>query len=112
MVIADAASKVARTGQLIVTMGSHPTCREGMCVGTKWNRPFRYHARHDRTEIKTIPLPMDWQTFGGTSNPEALERAYFDEINCFVDCIQGKAQWAASRIIASQCNRHSNAGSV
>jgi predicted dehydrogenase len=80
------------TGQLIVTMGSHPTCREGMCIGT--NGIVRFDIMHGMIGRKlSDSSPMDWQTFGGTSDSKALERAYFDEINCFVDCIQGKAQW-------------------
>lgn len=80
------------TGQLIVTMGARRDCREGVCVGT--NGVLRFDivtGQISRQVSETGPSSVN--TFGGTGNRDALERAYFGEINCFVDSILGRDRW-------------------
>jgi predicted dehydrogenase len=73
-------------------MGSKRTCREGLCIGTDAIVHFDILAGVICRQM-TDSLDFDSRTFGGTANRDALERAYFEEINGFVDCIQGKATW-------------------
>jgi predicted dehydrogenase len=80
------------TGQLIVTMGSVRDCREGMAIGTHGVIRFNIVTGAITREIG-IDAQQQTHLFGGTADRAALERAYFEEINCFIDAIQGHATW-------------------
>jgi predicted dehydrogenase len=79
-------------GQLTVAMGSPLTCREGLCIGA--NAIVRFDIMTGVIARQVVSSPsVDIRTFGGTGDREALEKAYFDEINTFVETTRGNATW-------------------
>jgi predicted dehydrogenase len=80
-------------GQLIVLMASPETTRKGACAGDNGIVEFDLVTGEIARRLPARNID-DRRTVGGTlSPPGVLEEAYREEIDTFVDAIQGKTPW-------------------
>jgi len=77
-------------GQLTITMACAVDYRHGCCFGTNGMATWDIYTGDLTVRTAGDPAPRR-QNFGTMGS--VLERAYFDEINTFVDAIFGHATW-------------------
>jgi len=79
-------------GQLTVLQGSPSLARKGSCLGTNGRIDFNVVSGEIIVSINQTPD----KTFNYGPQKEVLEATYDEEINTFIETIQGKVEWPHS----------------